>query len=62
MNEKDAYPRTTITIDGELSEALGNALQAERARGNKYLKNRSQLAVKWLWEKFREWTSSLKKE
>lgn len=62
MNEQSPYPRTTITVDGELCEALDNALHVERQRGNKFIKNRSQLAAKWLWEKFREWTESLEEE
>ena len=54
MKKQVKHPRTGITIDGELAEALDNALNAERSRGNKYIKNRSQLAAKWLWEKFNE--------
>jgi len=53
---------TTLSIDRELAEALDNVLNAERSQGNKYLKNRSQLAAKWLWEKFREWIDSLKED
>ena len=67
MNKKKANAMkkvrfTTLSIDRELDEALDNALNAERNQGNKYLKNRSQLAAKWLWEKFWEWTKSLKQE
>lgn len=62
MKDETELPRRGITIDGELASALDNALETERSRGNKYLKNRSQLASKWLWEKFREWMKTPKKE
>jgi hypothetical protein len=53
---------TTISINGELADALDKAFAEERAKGHKEIGSRNQLAIMWLWEKLRSRKSETEAE